>query len=555
MYQYNTLCPPQEAYMDMEGVFVFIFRRDMRLVDNSAFIAAARRCRELGGCRLLPSFIFNACQMDPTRNPYYGERHARCMMRALRDLSAALPASSSLWCLDGGGEGDDCAALEALDLELRRDHNARILGVGFNADVTPFAARRDERIRAWCQARDVEVICAEDYTMLPIEKIRTSRGAPFDVFTQYWRKAMHADVPAPAATATDTAFMARPPGVSTSASSVEDAMARYIEMPPPHCEKSMREEALEILERVRRGAFRSYKKAHELPAREDATTRLGPYIKFGCVSIREVYAACKSACGRTSKLVENLFAREFNYALAHAFPNEILCGQVEEEKRNLALYRRYERAPGKWSRDEVAIRRWQDGATGVPLVDAAMRCLDETGWINGKLRAVAAMFLVRELNVDWREGERYFATKLIDYDPISNNAGWFWLLAQRRPMNPYKHAGKLDPQCVFIKRWVPELRDVPVLDVICWFEAHGKYPDLPQPMIDVPGYRVKMKRYVPDYVRPKAPNQKDAREKRKTSKYAGSTKNVAKYDKQARRQSRQESRQEEPRQIIGHASG
>jgi deoxyribodipyrimidine photolyase len=107
---------------------------------------------------------------------------------------------------------------------------------------------------------------------------------------------------------------------------------------------------------------------------------------------------------------------------------------------------------------------------------------------------IVAMFLVRDLGVDWREGEKYFAQKLVDYDPANNNQGWYWVLSYNRKFNPYRQTGKYDDQCEFIKKWVPELSEVPVADIITWWDKRAEYPDIqyPAPMIELPRYRAKV---------------------------------------------------------------
>ena len=509
-------------------MYIFIFRRDLRLYDNSSWIDAVKRCRELR-CKLLPIFIFNAKQMDPEQNLYYCDKQAAFMLDAIAGLAQDIKGlGGSIVILND----DSCvSALERLQSRIQR----RFKGVAFNADLTPYARTRDDAIQRWCQQRDIECnVRNDEYTLLPLEKIRNNRGAPFDLFIPYWRKVMHATVRMPvesplACIKEEQLLWA---GDEKQPYCIFDLADSKYKIPTLDGSKTKRQEALEILECARRGAFKSYNKKHDDPNHEAGSTHLSAYIKFGCVSIREVYNVFKLAYGRKSKLVENLFMREFNYGIAHAFPNEILAGQNKDGFVNLCLHARYEKASDKYNKDaSTLLQCWCDGKTGVPIIDAAMRCLKETGWINNRLRMVAAMFLSRELNIDWREGERYFATKLLDYDPILNNAGWFGLLSHRRPMNPYKVAGKYDSQCTFIKRWVPELRDVPVLDIICWFNKSSEYASLPQPMIAIQGYRVKMKTYIPDYVRPKNP---DLEKRKKVSKYAGGVKNRAKYDKNGR---------------------
>jgi deoxyribodipyrimidine photo-lyase len=287
-----------------------------------------------------------------------------------------------------------------------------------------------------------------------------------------------------------------------------------------------RTRALAILDGIRKGTFKTYQKHRDFPAKE-ATTKLGAYIKFGCISPREIYLVAKTALGRNSLLIQQVLWREFYYNIAYHFP-EVLQGQLPG-KKSMYIRGKYEKS--NWNVSDDYFQKWADGNTGFPIVDAAMRCLNLTGWMHNRLRMIVAMFLVRHLNIDWRKGEKYFATKLVDYDAINNNQGWCWCLTYRRTLNPFKQTGKFDPQCEFIKKWVPELRDVPVVDIIVWWEKSADYASTqyPKMMIELPGYRVKYKTYIAGYVRPKVP--KDPNTKRKESKYPPGQKNTAKYTK------------------------
>jgi deoxyribodipyrimidine photo-lyase len=284
-----------------------------------------------------------------------------------------------------------------------------------------------------------------------------------------------------------------------------------------------RQHALAILEGIINGGATSYNKYRDFPAK-DCTTKLGAYLKFGCLSPREVYKVIKKTCGVGSVLLSQLFWREFYYNVAYFFP-EVLKGQVGG--KSTYIRGKYEKTNANWNDNQEQFDAWKEGRTGFPIVDAAMRCMNQTGWMHNRLRMIVAMFLVRDLNVDWRKGERYFATQLVDYDVVNNNQGWLWSVVYRRKLNPFKQTGKFDDQCEFIKKWIPELKDVPVLDIIVWWDKGEGYPQYPSPMIELPGYRVKYKKYIAGYVRPKDPNAKKTKKK---SKY-GPNKNKDKYNK------------------------
>ena len=512
-----------------QSVVAFVFRRDYRLHDNTTFIETVKLANE-HGWKVLPIFVFDPQQADASLNPYHSNNCVQFMVASLRDLEEQLAeVGGKLRYFHGSDEEAFGEVWDRYDLRA----------IASNKDITPFALRRDEQVRLWCDKKGIPFVQKEDYTMYPIESVRTNQGKPFEIYTPFYRRAIRIPVPDPHSIPEMTTAFVTEPFWEENATDID----KYYEFNEFLELKGGRREGLAILESIRTGAFRKFKKDHDFPIK-DCTTKLSPYLKFGCVSVREAFKVVKDALGKASLLVGQLYYREFYYTIAYHFP-EILKGQVGE--KNTPMHGRYEKA--EWNKDEEAFEKWKTGMTGHPIVDAAMRCLNKTGWLHGRLRQVVAMFLVRDLDVDWREAERYLATRMVDYDPASSSQGWCWVLSYRRKFNPYKQTGKYDAQCEFVKKWVPELADVPVLDIICWWEKQAEHPELdyPKQMIDIQGYRVKFKTYIPDYVRPKDPNYKKTPKK---SKY-GNNKNKEKYDKNKERNKllKQQKRQQELMQL------
>lgn len=491
------------------GVCIFVFRRDLRIHDNTAFIEAVKNA-VANNWQILPVFIFNNHQIDPSKNKYHGNPQVQFMVQSINDLGEDLVGK--------GGKlvffhvDDDVEVLRNLRNKLN------IAAVAFNADVTPYARRRDAAIKSWCEQENIRCIAMEDYTMLPIEKVQTKTGKTYEVFTPFYRKAIHIKVADPVSCPESIPWVQ-----SKVLGDLKMNIDNFYTYDPRIQAVGGRKHALEILKGLKRGEFKSYKNQRDVPAKR-ATTGLSPYIKFGCISIREAHATAKEAMGRGSILVQQLFWREFYYNIAYSFP-EVLKGQIDGKQHNMFVHGKFEK--NKWNTENADFQKWARGQTGIPIVDAAMRCMNTTGWMHNRLRMVVAMFLVRYLNIDWRKGEQYFAQKLVDYDAVNNNQGWCWAVSYRRQLNPYKQTGRFDPDALFIKEWVPELENVPVLDIIMWWDRHTQHADAgyPPPMITIQGYRVKLKRYISNYVRPKNTNTK----KKKTSKYAGNQKNKEKY--------------------------
>jgi len=497
-------------------VCVFIFRRDYRLHDNTTFIEAIQWCHD-NHAKLLPIFIFNELQISPKHNLYFNHNHVQFLVQCLGDLAANIAAEKGKLyiCETKSSDTDILDAIASV---------ADVKAVAFNKDITPFAVHRDAKISKWCSRKDLVCISNEDYTLLPIESVKNKSGRPYEVFTPFYRTCIRMKVPVPKDEPKMDCFE-----MAIRFPFDEVDMSKYYTHNPEVEIVGGRPQALRILDRIRKGEFRCYKKQRDIPSK-DATTKLSAYIKFGCVSPREVYFTAKNALGKNSLLVQQLLWREYYYNIAYHFP-EVLQGQLAGNLRNTYIRGKYEKS--NWNASQDDFQKWTEGKTGFPIVDAAMRCMNATGWMHNRLRMIVAMFLVRHLNIDWRKGEQYFATKLVDYDAINNNQGWCWCLTYRRKLNPFKQTGKFDPQCEFIKKWVPELRDMPVLDIIVWWEKSTNHPETsyPKMMIELPGYRVRYKNYIAGYTRPKPP--KDPNFKRKESKYPPGQKNTSKYIKKA----------------------
>jgi deoxyribodipyrimidine photo-lyase len=199
--------------------------------------------------------------------------------------------------------------------------------------------------------------------------------------------------------------------------------------------------------------LKNYSVGRNIPS-EVGTSKLSAHHKFGTISIRETYHMAKQTVGLSSQFISELYWREFYYYIAYHFP-VVFKKSFLPWAEHLA-----------WENNKAHFQSWCEGRTGVPIVDAGMRELRETGWIHNRSRMIVASYLTKNLSVDWRWGERYFATALIDYDPSQNNGGWQWSAstgADPRPLrifNPYTQAAKYDTNADYIKKWVPELLEV-----------------------------------------------------------------------------------------------
>jgi deoxyribodipyrimidine photo-lyase len=220
------------------------------------------------------------------------------------------------------------------------------------------------------------------------------------------------------------------------------------------------------LKQMRQAAknIKQYSKTHnEL---SHPTSELSAFIKFGCVSIREVYHTFRSK----HDFIRQLFWRDFYANILYSFPR--VLGHT--------LKPNYEKI--KWHSNANWFKAWTRGVTGFPVVDAGMRQLNQTGYMHNRARLIVSSFLVKTLLISWEKGEQYFAQHLVDYDPASNNGNWQWTAgsgADSQPyfriFNPWRQMEEYDPQCEYIKRWIPELKTVPVKDILRWDTKWSEY--------------------------------------------------------------------------------
>jgi deoxyribodipyrimidine photo-lyase len=202
-----------------------------------------------------------------------------------------------------------------------------------------------------------------------------------------------------------------------------------------------REEALVRFKKI----MTDYSKFRDYPG-VDKTTKLSAYIKFGCVSIREVFNNYKNV----KELQRELIWREFYANILYYFPH-VLGKSFKQKYDNV-----------KWTNNKEWFKKWCQGKTGYVMVDAGMNQLNKTGWMHNRLRMITAMFLTKDLLIDWRWGEKYFATKLVDYDPASNNGGWQWSASTGtdsqpyfRIFNPELQLKRYDKDYEYIRTWIP----------------------------------------------------------------------------------------------------
>ncbi len=449
----------------------------MRIEDNISLNALANASPEYP---ILPIFIFNPLQIDPEKNPYFSNASVQFMVESLKDLRTA--TNNALVCF----YGYDLQVLDAIKKMYMIDT------IAFNVDYTPFAKARDDNIQKWCTMNNINLITGEDYTLFPMKSIMSSSQRPYEIFTPFYKKCIRLLSSKPSSRRRSFHFYKPASRIANSLAQLD----KFYGGTPNYSllMKGGRYHALDAIDKVKSRYYIDYDKQRDIPS-IDKTTRLSPYIKFGCISVREVLDAFKATYGITHGLVRELLWREFYAHLIFHHPQMInpITNIPNQPFKSIASHRQVPWTSGKLG--ETYFQRWCNGTTGFPLVDAGMRQLLAVGWMHNRCRMVVAVFLTKDLMVDWRLGERFFAQHLVDYDPCSNSGGWQWCSPNTgvdpapylRIFSPWSQAKRFDPEAKFIKTWIPELKSIPAKDIINWDTVHPKYKDVttyPKPMVD-----------------------------------------------------------------------
>jgi deoxyribodipyrimidine photo-lyase len=319
-------------------------------------------------------------------------------------------------------------------------------------DVSPFDRKRSARVRKALSQKSAELVEHPGLSVVDdVRLIRTTSGGPYTVFSPFfrsWEKQPRRE-PSPTPRA-----ITMPSGLEMGAlPSLNDlGLRQEVDQPLPGGETEGRKR----MNRFLRGGIDEYASNHDALG-ADRTSRLSPYLRFGCISPLEVELHLEGGEGAAA-FRRQLCWRDFYQHVLSAFP------------RN-AGYEFQERYRGKirWSYAQAPFEAWTEGRTGYPLVDAGMRQLRFEGFMHNRARLVVGSFLTKDLGIDWRWGERWFMRFLLDGDEANNNGNWQWIAsvgvdpqpAFRRVYNPARHRERFDPDGGYVRRYVPELRDVP----------------------------------------------------------------------------------------------
>ena len=403
----------------MKKAAIFWFRRDLRLDDNAGLYHALK-----SGVPVLPVFIFDRHILDKLSRK--ADARVEFIHRTVRELSEALNAhGSSLKVLH-------TTPLEAFQ-ELAGDY--AITGVYTNHDYEPEAIARDVAVKAFLGSKGIGFHTYKDQCIFEKHEVTKEDGKPYTVFTPYsrkWKAAL-------------SDFYIRPyPNrkyfknfFRTSPFTIPSLQALGFE----------RTGAVFPTNKTDNDLIRHYHQTRDIPGIL-GTSRLSLHLRFGTVSIR---ALVKCAMELNETWLNELIWRDFYMMILFHFPHSAKDSFKPQ----------YDRI--HWRNNEIEFAAWCEGRTGFPIVDAGMRELNETGFMHNRVRMIVSSFLVKDLLIDWRWGEAYFAEKLLDYDLSANVGGWQWAAGSGcdaapyfRVFNPTEQQKKFDPDLNYIKRWLPE---------------------------------------------------------------------------------------------------
>ena len=418
------------------GKSIYWIRRDLRLSDNTALSSATALSKEV-----VLAFVFDINILKKIKNKR--DRRITFIYQSLLELDQKLrDKGSALVILRGDPK------IEIPEFSKRIKANA----IFVNRDYEPYAKKRDKAIQSSCKNLGIAFNSFKDQVIFEGNELLKNSGEPYKVFTPYknkWlieldksfyqnhkpnlkrllpKKKLHGEL-------VDWSFnnIGFEPSklwLKAGQSAAENQLNKFL----PH--------------------IITYEKNRNYPFISNGTSRLSVHLRFGTLSIRSLVRIALNSSDSGAKIwLSELIWRDFYQMILDQFPHVTKgCFKIKYDQI-------------RWPGPERHFRLWCQGLTGFPIIDSAMRCFNQTGWMHNRLRMIVASFLTKDLLVDWRKGEKWFAKNLLDFDLASNNGGWQWSASTGcdaqpyfRIFNPITQSKKFDPEGNFIRKYLPELK-------------------------------------------------------------------------------------------------
>lgn len=413
---------------------LFIFRRDLRTDDNTGLIQALKDYE-----RVIPLFILTPKQT--TSNPLRSCAAIQFMIESLLDLETQV----KIW-IDCGDE---------IDVIEKVNKTKPFEAIYVNADYTPYSITRDKRIDKWCKTKEIAFKSFSDIMLIEDNDVRANNGNLYYNFSLFFNKATKLGVRKPVANRHKN-YVARTGQFKNSVSQVVPKLDL------PNYIQGGSKSGSKLLKTYNYKSF-----PNDL---NTETTLMSAHNHFGTVSIRRVYEAFRQ--DKSGELIRKLYWRDYYYYMSRHEPNYYSYQHLTKKSKKYNL----------WDDDKSLLNLWKKGQTGFPIVDAAMRQMNEVGYMPNRSRLIVSEFLCKILLIDWKYGEKYFTTKLIDIDRAQNMGNWNWSASfgldaspYLRITNPWSQSKKSDPDCQYIKTWIPELVNVPANHIHKWFKYYHQY--------------------------------------------------------------------------------
>jgi deoxyribodipyrimidine photo-lyase len=416
------------------------FRRDLRVADNSALSGAAKP-----GIPVVPVYILSGWR---GLHSWTGAKRQHFLCGSLESLARNLEQIGGRLIVRQGRPVD----------ELRKlIQETRAAELHFNADPDPFGKDVESSVRQMCAELGVACHAHADVSLHGPDEVLTQSALPYRVYTPYSRNWL---------SLAKRPVIGKPKSLQTPANvkslSLPTVRTWGLDVPENQVLPPGERAARDRLKAAIHGKIQAYAAKRDFPA-ENGTSRISQDLRYGLISIRTVFWECIRARetadlpGRAGidVFIKELAWREFYFSILHHFPN-VLDEEFNPDWRGLS-----------WDEPGPAFEAWKAGRTGFPIVDAGMRELQASGFMHNRVRMITAMFLTKDLHIDWKLGESWFMQNLVDGEIASNNGGWQWSAGTGadaapyfRIQNPWSQTAKFDPQGIYIKRWIPELAKV-----------------------------------------------------------------------------------------------